>query len=64
MQTLLGNGQPGLIASMKKDLTELHELAIKARTVILGFVLAILLMMFLSGSGTVSLKELLLLLHA
>lgn len=63
METLLGNGQPGLISSMKKELSELHELALKGRYVVIGMVVAMMAMMFLSGSGTVSLKELLLLVH-
>jgi hypothetical protein len=59
MERLLGNGRPGLIQDLRDDIGAVKELVFKARYVFLGCFAAVMLMLMLSGSGTVSLKTLL-----
>jgi hypothetical protein len=58
MQSLLGNGQPGLISIIRADLNQIKEVAMKARFVLMGMFIGLMTMMFLSGTGVVSLKSL------
>jgi len=59
MEKLLGNGRPGRIDQLQEDLRDVKDLVFKARYVFLGCFVAVMVMLMLTGSGTVSLKALL-----
>jgi hypothetical protein len=59
MEKLLGNGKPGLIELLSKDIAIVKEGVLKARWALWGAATAIMVMLALSGSGTISLKALL-----
>lgn len=58
MHELLGNGKPGLVDQIRADLATMRETMLKAKFVFLGMFVGLMLMLFLTGSGVVSLKEL------
>lgn len=58
MEKLLGNGRPGMIDQLREDLKDVKDLVFKARYVFLGCFVAVMIMLMLTGSGTVSLKAL------
>jgi hypothetical protein len=60
MERLFGeDGASGIIGRMQTDIRQIKELAFKARYVLLGCAISILVMQVLSGSGTVSLQSIL-----
>jgi hypothetical protein len=63
MDQLMGNGKPGIIHELREDIGEVKDVVLKGRYILLGFFLSVMVMLFLSGSGTVSLKTILSLLH-
>lgn len=58
MHQLMGNGKPGIIEEIRGDLATMRETVLKAKFVFLGMFVGLMLMLFLTGSGVVSLKQL------
>lgn len=60
MDRLFGvNGRQGIIDKIQGDIAEVKELALKARYVVLGCVVTIVVFQVLTGTGTVSLAAIL-----
>lgn len=58
MHELLGNGKAGVIEEIRRDLATMRETVLKAKFVFLGMFVGLMVMLFLTGSGVVSLKQL------
>jgi len=59
MERLLGNGQPGMISEMRKDMDEIREMYNEAKVKVLWFVILIIAAVVSAGNGTISLHALL-----
>lgn len=59
METLIGNGRPGVIQRLEDAMAEIKATLFKARYIFLGCSAALMIMLMLTGSGVVSLKALL-----
>jgi hypothetical protein len=58
MEKLIGNGKQGVIQDLREDMSDLKDLVLKVRWAFWGGFSALMVMLALSGSGTVSLKSL------
>lgn len=59
MGRLLGNGQPGMIAELRRDMIEIRQMYADAKQKVLLFVIVIVASVMVAGNGTVSLHALL-----
>jgi hypothetical protein len=60
MERLFGeDGETGIIGQIRSDISEIKQVVFKARYVLMGCFVAMMAMLVLSGSGTVSLQNIL-----